>query len=343
MALKWIEGFETFGSTNGVALSNPARKYEVTGPSVMLVDTGRIAGTCCRFDSNSAILTTPNLTTNATLIVGVALKVSAYPSANDQRIISLRGGGTENINVRMRTNGEFSVFRGNTSLVTTTGAAPGIDTWFYLELKVLTANTGGTYELRINGVNVASSGSADTQDSSTAYSDSVRFQAPQTNGDLYIDDWYVCDGSGTANNNFLGSQKVEAIYPNAEGATINFTPSTGTDNSALIDENPSNSDTDYVESGTVTNKDTYDYSALASISAGIKGVQINTEVRETDATPFSLISVIRSNLTESDDAGQAIGSSTYVNRHRISETDPNTAIAWTAAGINAAQFGIKVA
>ena len=31
----------------------------------------------------------------------------------------------------------------------------------------------------------------------------------------------------------------------------------------------------------------------------------------------------------------------YANYQRIFETDPNTGIPWTIAGVNAAQFGIK--
>ena len=51
---------------------------------------------------------------------------------------------------------------------------------------------------------------------------------------------------------------------------------------------------------------------------------------------------IRSNSIDYDDSGQTIGSTDYVTKRLISETNPNTSSAWLYTEINSAEFGIKV-
>ena len=74
----------------------------------------------------------------------------------------------------------------------------------------------------------------------------------------------------------------------------------------------------------------------------IVGVQINTDCRDTDLNTFNVKTQIKSGGTESAGAAQAIALTNYVTTTRISETDPNTGSAWSAAAINAVQFGVEV-
>lgn len=335
--LLFIEGFEGFGDTLGAAPVGFDRKYNsVANTSGIDIETGRHSGFSAEMNGNSLHFQTFALTTNATIVVGMAMK---YPSFVAARILALYDGVTEGINLRMKTDGEIEVYRANTLLGTTTGASVGLNAWSYLEVKVLSNDTTGTVEVRINGDTKLSLTGIDTKVGSNAYHDAVRFLGITAIGHS-IDDVYILDGSGSANNNFLGDQRVVAIFPNAEGTTNDFTPSTGTDNSALVDEVAPNDDTDYVESSTVGHKDLYAYGNISGLGT-IAGVQVNTDCRETDASDFNVITVVRSNVTESDDAGQALTAS-YLTKFRIVEQDPDTAAAWTEAGVNAAEFGVKV-
>lgn len=89
--------------------------------------------------------------------------------------------------------------------------------------------------------------------------------------------------------------------------------------------------------------DLWNYGAVSGLGV-IAGIQINTQARETDATTFTLITVIKSDDTVDPDAGQVIGSTNYKSLRRVSETDPDAApgTAWTAGTLSAAQFGVKV-
>jgi hypothetical protein len=86
--------------------------------------------------------------------------------------------------------------------------------------------------------------------------------------------------------------------------------------------------------------DRYTYGGLGGTPT-IAGIQINTAVRETDGISHPLITEVVSNGTPSDDAGQTVGTQSYVNKKRIVEVDPATTQAWTLAALNSAQIGIK--
>jgi hypothetical protein len=152
------------------------------------------------------------------------------------------------------------------------------------------------------------------------------------------------DTSGTINNDFKGDCRVEAIFPNGNGNSSVLVGSDGnsTDNYLLVDENPPNSDTDYVESSTVGDKDTYNYGSITSAFGVVHGVQICPFVKKTDAGVRSIANVARSSGTEADSASQALAA-TYGYLPTIKEDDPSTpGSRWTVAGVNAAEFGVKV-
>lgn len=339
MALLWIEGFEGFGTSTGVAPVGLDRKYNLKGNvNIMDVEAGRTGGLCIELLSGSTVFfQTFALTTNNTLIVGFGVKFPAFTGA---KLLALYDGVTEGINLRLKADGEFEVYRITTLLGTTTGASIGEGNWGHIELKVVTHDTTGSVQLKVNGVTKLNLTGIDTQPSTNAYHNMVRFMGSSQNPN--VDDIYVLDSTGTVNNDFLGNMKVLGILPTAEGDTINFTPTSGTNNALMVDENPTDDDTSYVEASGVGSKDLYQYADVSGVGDLIAGVQINTDVRETDATTFNLITVVKSGVTESDNAASPIGSLNYVTKTRIVETDPDTVAAWTAAGVNAAQFGVKI-
>lgn len=344
MALLWIEGFEGIGSTDGAAPAPSgilARKYAYMAypDSYMLLRAGRVAGYSLECTAGWPDIRTPALTTNATMVVGFGYYFTA---SFTNVIISLYDGVQRGMNVRMVSGGELAVYRDATLLATTSGLGLLLNTWYWIEFKVVCNDTTGSYELRVGEVNKLSASGVDTKAGTNAYHTTFQMVGAQT-GICRFDDIYILDGSGSINNDFLGNQKVVGLFPNGDvGGYTDFTLSTGTDHYAVVDENPINDNTDYAESATTGHKDLYDYPVLTGTGSVISGVQINTMVRETDANTFSLKTLIKSGATEDEGSAEVIGSTSYKNLKRISETDPATAAAWTVSGINAAQFGIKV-
>jgi len=343
MALLWMEGFEDIGTSLG---SNPAptgilsRKYPtVVYPDYTLLRAGRVAGYSLECTAGWPDIRTPQLTANATMIVGLGYWWEVDFSG---MIFGLYEGATLGMNVRKEYGGELGVYRGSTQLAITSGLGLVTNTWYWIEFKTLCNNSTGTYELRVGGATKLSESGQNTKAGSNNYHNILRILGAGS-GRCRYDDIYVLDGSGSANNDFLGSRKIIALCPNGDVAGYtDFTCSSGSAHYALVDENPVNDDTDYVEDGTSGHKDLWDYPSLTGTGSNVSGIQINSMVRETDAASMTLNTLIKSGTAEDAGTGEVIASASYKTMRRISETDPNTGAAWTVSGVNAAQFGIKV-
>lgn len=340
MALLWVEGFEAFGTSG--APSGLTEKYAATnrvGNTHM--GTGRITGYAWKADTSS----TPYITTKdlggtiTTIIVGFAFKAEQLSAQTFLKFFET--GSVAGIELRLRSSGAISVYRTSTWLASTVSGIIKENTWVYIEFKYTINNTTGSFTLKVNEEQVVTASSQDTQQSGTADIDAVRFQGSAIYPDnFWFDDIYICDDSGSVNNDFLGNCRVDALWPNAAGDATDFTPSAGS-NYAAMDENPADEDTTYVESSTSTDQDLYNYTSMPTVGT-IHGVQINTRVRETDASDFTLKTLIKTGTTTSADSAQAIAGTSYEVLRRVAEQDPDTSSAWTESGLNGAQFGLEV-
>lgn len=341
MALLMVEGFEGFGTTTGVAPQPTgalARLYDnVNAEANMDIETGRLAGYCLQFYGSSCKFHTKVLTTDDTLIIGFAAK---FLTLANIIFLTMYDDTTQGMKLKTTGEGEIVVLLGE-AVLATSAAVLVTDTWYYIEFKVKCHDSAGTYELRLNENNILSAAGVDTKAGTHDYHDNVRFYAASTLG-LFFDDMYVCDSTGTANNNFLGNCRVDAILPDGDDTATFDTASGGSDHYLDVDENPADDDTSYVEDATTGHKDLYDYAAISDSLGTVKGLEIKTVCRITDGTQYDLITPIKSGVEETDDSAQTLTSTSYKTKTRISETDPNTGAAWTKTNINAAKFGVKV-
>jgi hypothetical protein len=340
--LLWIEGFEGYGQSAGSAPVGMDRRYPVNSNLNLLdVEVGRTGGFAIEFGGLSGYFQTPSLGNISTFYCGFAVNFGAY--AAGVQFWGAFEGGNMSLNLRTTAGGEYELFLNNSSLGTTSGATIGTGAWGYFEIKGVIHNSAGEYEVRINGSTVLSATSVDTQVGSNAYINSIRWGRPSgSNIDGLMDDMYIADSTGSYNNTFLGTRKVVGLFPSGAGNSTAFTPNSGS-NYQAVDETTIDDDTSYVQSGTSAHKDTYTFGDLPADLGSIAGIQINTDCRETDANPFSLKTVVRSDGVDYADAGQAIGSTSYVSRRRILEVDPDTSLPWQKSAVDSAEFGIEVA
>jgi hypothetical protein len=155
----------------------------------------------------------------------------------------------------------------------------------------------------------------------------------------YIDDLYILETGSSPNNNFLGDCRVDTLMPNGEGNYSAWTCSTGGTHSALVDEAVPNT-SDYVESSTAAQKDSWAFANLTAVTGTIFGAAINLAALKSDAGARDIKPLCRSGSTDS--LGSAFSLSTdqlYVQK--IYEVDPNTASAWTESNVNSAEFGVE--
>jgi hypothetical protein len=126
----------------------------------------------------------------------------------------------------------------------------------------------------------------------------------------------------------------------AEGATNDYTPSTGTNNAALVDDNPANDDTDYIESSTVGHIDYVEVSVSPAIPAGstISAVAVVTQDRKTDGGTRTSRHKIRFGSGPTVSNGAAYGATTAYEIHKTIFED-----AITVSEVNAPmQVGVEV-
>jgi hypothetical protein len=335
MAILFMDSFDNYSSAQLL------RKYSSGATSGFV--TGRF-GSAAPIGGNGGNFTRILPAAKTTLIVGFNFNAAAATPSGTCVMMQAIDGATEQWSVRMTTAGFFTFCRNGTVLATST-AVPTFGAWNHLEVKVTIDDTVGAYELRLNGTNILSATGVDTKQTANTTADRVNVGSfSQAGGTTCaIDDYYILDTSGAANNNFLGDVKCISVLPSANGANTGLTTSTGTNHAALVDENPANDDTDYNESASVGVKDTYDMAALTGSWASINGVQVNMVARKDDAGARSLCSVIRSAGSDFDGAAQTISSTSFLTYREIAELDPGTAAAWAnAAAVDAAEFGMKV-
>ncbi len=359
MSLRWMEGFETLGATTGSTIEAQLnRKYgNFHGLTLYPVcDQAKLAdGRKAGFSLQGAyayptssqrffyVVASDDVPTSDTWIVGMAVKFgTSFP---DNKEILVIGSGDSspyyNFSIKVTSDGKISACGGgNTLLATTANPVMASETWHYLEAKVVCHDTTGSYEVRIDGQTVLNGSNVDTRGS-----DDSRFVLFQLRHYYQcIDDLYICDTDGSTNNDFLGQVVIEGILPSADGDSSDWTPASGTDNSAMVDDIPPDDDTSYVQSNTEDAEDLYGYADLSTITTEpIVGVQVNTDVR-MNAFPgdIDLHQTVKSGSTTSDGDPINIATDDYEVAARILETDPNTSSAWTAASINDTQFGVKV-
>ena len=107
-----------------------------------------------------------------TLIVGVAIKLSTVKSWG---LLYFRDSATNQMALSTDASNQLIVKRGTTTLMSTGYNLP-VNEWFYLEFKATIANSpNGSWEVRINGVSIASQTGVDTQQTGLAYANSVFF------------------------------------------------------------------------------------------------------------------------------------------------------------------------
>jgi hypothetical protein len=342
MALRFIDGWDHYATAQ---LAQKWTSAGTSGGAPAVVGAGRLGGSRLQLQSNGSLIKVLNA--QATWIVGAALTSSDFgsPGTNPGGLFGFFDGGT--LHVDLRFNGTFLQATRNGTVLATGTIPLSLNTWYYIEMKVIIDDVNGVAIVKVNGVTDINF-SGDTRNAANASADRLRlYAAGASSGGAqstwFFDDLYLCDGTGgSPTNSFLGDVRVEALFPNGNGNSSQFDGSDGnsTDNYLLVDEATPNSDTDYVESPDVGDKDTYAMTNLTPTAGTVFGVQPLPYAAKTDAGTRSIVSVARLAGTEVDSSDKAlsVGYSYYPD---IRETKPGGG-AWSISDVNSAEFGAKV-
>lgn len=349
MSLLFIDGFDHY------ATADFSKKLWTTAGGAMTINAtgGRRGGGSAKAGSTSQSITR-SITASGTVIIGFAITGTALTNTSGG-FVTLLEGATTHLTLMGDGASHLQVRRGTTSgtVLGTSSNAFTNNTYYYFELRAKIDDTAGAFEVRVNGANWLALGpdtagsptvAVDTKNGGTTGLIDTVTLGLQFSGHE-IDDLYICNSSGSTNNDFLGDCRVDLCTANGEGSHLDFTPSTGSTHYALVDESTPNT-SDYNSSNTVGAKDSYTLTDLAAVTGSVFGAQALAAVLKDDAGARSAKVGLRTNTGGSPGStvmGSALALSTsQLYALSIAETDPSTGIAWTEAGLNGAELVVEV-
>jgi len=290
--------------------------------------------------------------TSASYVIGFSVRNTLAGSTGNYILARIFDGATEQCSLRLSEAGVLDVVRGASTAVTggvAASAFPLQTDAHYVEWKVTISDSisSNSCVVRVDGVEFINVDAGQSlRVSANNQGTGIQFGAAVNNATRRVfDDLYICDGSGSKNNNFLGDIRIDVIRPNGVGTYTDGTPSTGSDNWAMVDETLL-STTDYVSlaySASPNLKDSYAFADLPALGGSlVLGVQVNAAAATSDSGATRDVAVFTKSAS-TEDTGTSKTVATALNSVReLMEDDPNTSTAWTQSGVNAAEFGVKV-
>lgn len=343
MTLKFLEGYEV---SNTITHYN--RKWAAYIGTGGFAFAGRLHGSSARATVGNNEWRTRSLGLQDTWVIGFGLRhVSATVLDNTLTFPwVIKRGTAEQIRFQWRkgTGNTFNieVFRGITSLGVTSDFVAL--SWHYFEFKFTIDPVNGSFEIRHNTiVDLTDAGPVNTADSGLAGAD-VFEQNQQSPPNMEWDDLYILDDQGTINNDYLGDSVIEGRIPTGDAAPNDFTPSGAGNNFDQVDEDFAN--IDWIFSSTIGHQDLFSFNALSFVTGTVHGVMLASSVRLDTTGSREFKHVIRSNgtLFTSPAGGitHTVASTVFQVFFDVFERDPDTAVKWTIAGVDAADFGVEV-
>lgn len=360
MALLYIDGFDLNGSTaDETELLDKGYTEVTTGVNFSTsTNTPFSEGGSLNFSQPSEKVRRDTETTNTTIVIGFHNNHGATadyedtPINQEDAILTLwedtgTSTTTPQVSFVLGTDGgsghtiiaKRGAYNGTTLGTSSAALADGMG-WHYLEFKVLISDTVGTVDIELDGTNILTLTSQDTKNGTTTTVGSFQLsQATNSAIQRYLDNLYLCDGSGSKNNDFLGEVRVRTILPDTDTATIDWTAQGAGSHFSEVDDFH-DGDTTYIHSATVTDVDRMTMVAIPT-AATVVGVQTVALARKDNVDPRSIRTLVKSGATTSNDSTVVLGDS-YDNIINMREDDPNTAATWTAANVNLLEIGVEV-
>ena len=349
MALKWIEGFELYEG-GGAPPDHFAYKYTNVNQTYGLsTTTGRFFGYALRLGKDTGgspdSFRTPQLDGQTTWVVG--MNIARAVAGVDGTFFEVYGGGDLQLQFRI-VDDDIQVYRNGSTLIHTFTSilADESDTrWYHLQIKVTIDTSGGSVGIKVDNGTEVSQGSLNTDFNASSEADAFGWSGhsgASNSYSWYIDDIYICDSTGSDNNDYLGALVVEGIRPNANGHHEDWAPSTGT-NWQNVDDNDEanyNSASALNEFGKI---DTYEFEDLSAIDSNIKGVQVNGFFINTGtANPVMKFKSRVNSVDYETDTFEVANTEDYDHFSEIFEDNPNTSADWAKSELEAAEFGVEL-
>jgi hypothetical protein len=353
MALLFIDGFDAYGTDgqNVVSAMEAAGYTTFAGFSTdAKTATSSDTRTGIGYSMVPSVWTYPggvtrNFPTASGLVTGFAVKLNASGFQDICAIGYNNYAGTSGAQLKLYGNGANGI-----TLQTGDGAhlyssAPNVlfqGVWQYVEIKY-TPGSGTSYlEVRIDGVTVLRVSNQVLVNGT--YAALVNYLSFSGDGakNLQIDDWYVCDLSGSSFNDFLGDCVVHALLPSGDAGTNQFaqTGGNGAGHFTAINDQTPDGDQSYLSSNTTGQAELFTIPALPNDIVDVLAVGINISARKQAAGVGAYAAVLDVGGVES--VSPEISSAlAYVTQQSLFQAPPGGG-SWTLTAAQNARFGVKI-
>jgi hypothetical protein len=343
MAILFQDGFDHY---NGTAAATGGA-LAAFGGSINSMQAGIFGGQCARHSLSLAsfgIAASPNITFACHL--RCLSRATNYSTSGQLQII---GDGQIQCGVRMSGGGDIYLYRGTPFTSSATGLlaisdsnAIKLNTWHYFQLEIACDDIVGRMTAWIDGEKVAEATGVDTKGSTvSANIEQINWGATYAsgggNGGLVEYDNIVVTDSATKET----ERRIITAAPSADGATLGWVPSVGTDHFAVVD-GATVSTADYLSGSAVSDLDILSYPALPITPNEIVNVKQVAWAKMTDLGPRDIYNGVGSGATNSQGPSIPL-TAALVPYSRYLPTDPNTAAAWIKADLEAATVRLEVA
>jgi hypothetical protein len=331
-----MDGFDHYGYNSGS--SHVLASENWSAGSTLNCFSGR-TGYALTFIMFNYYLMSREFTASNSVYIGFAHKRNTSGGSSNDGAYTIRvlsPDGTIQCTMRFNSLGRVQILRYPTTVLATGINVIAKNAWHYIEIYLKIGNSDGEAIVKVDGIEEINATALDTQNHASETTVAwLRLGANYLSTDVRFDDLYLDD------TEFHGDCRIETIYPNADGTTTNFIPSTGVTHYDLLDENPPNNDTDYTESKTVTALELLGFSAIDTGLGSVINVALHVNVKKDDTGSRGVKLRAKSSATTSDSTEKTLDTD-YIGFAHTWAVDPNTSVEWTQAGLNAAEFGVLI-
>lgn len=330
-------------SSDPALLANLASRYTSIG-GVEIISTGR-TGQAIRIGNGSFAKTLPHA---GTITTGFAVRFPADTTSAVSALYAINNNNLPLFTLSWDFDGTLSMQAGTSTgpVIAVTDRSLFTNKWYYLETAVAFSGTTPivtTAELRINGSVVGSGSHVTSVNTSATLSGTAQgnyhsFTNAATGiaGATEIDDLYIKDSAG-----YYGDIRIIALYADGDGFLLQWNPSTGTVQYLMINSHPVDL-TMWIDSLTAGDISTFTWQDCPGFSGTIKAINISMLARKDDEGTKSFSIVVGDSGTEAESEEFFVSDVSPEYYEFGLELDPATGLAWTQAGFNAKEFGVKL-
>lgn len=337
------ERYKIATSSDPDLFANLTARYTSVG-GLSIIAGGR-TGQCLKIENGAISKTLPHA---GTIVTGFAVKFNQASASAQQSIYSLSNNNLPLYTLAWDLDGTLSIYAGTVtgSIIGVTERALFTNKWYYLESFLTFSGSSPitvAAELRVNG-NIVISGSHATSistsqtlsQSATANYHTLSNAVAGLSGATLIDDFYIKDTSG-----YYGDVRIVALYADGDGFLLQWDPSTGTVQYLMINGHPAVLTT-FISTLTPGNISTFTWQDCPGFSGTIKAINISMLAQKDDEGTKSFKIVVGNSGTEASSDEFFLSDISPEYYEMGLELDPATGLAWTQAGFNAKEFGVKL-